>query len=85
MRRSWTTSWANADVRALFPGAGERGEADAERDIRGFALKFYTGEGNWDVMGRNTPVFLLPYPRHQPRDQAPPAHRRAGPGHELGV
>jgi catalase len=32
--------------------AGERGAADAERDIRGFALKFYTEEGNWDVVGR---------------------------------
>jgi hypothetical protein len=37
--------------------AGERGAADAERDIRGFALKFYTEEGNWDVVGNNTPVF----------------------------
>jgi catalase len=35
--------------------AGERGAADAERDIRGFALKFYTEEGNWDVVGNNTP------------------------------
>ena len=39
--------------------AGERGAADAERDIRGFALKFYTGEGNWDLVGNNTPVFFL--------------------------
>ncbi|WP_238592303.1 catalase, partial [Staphylococcus aureus] len=31
--------------------AGERGAADAERDIRGFALKFYTEEGNWDLVG----------------------------------
>jgi catalase len=38
--------------------AGERGAADAERDIRGFALKFYTEEGNWDMVGNNTPVFL---------------------------
>ena len=37
--------------------AGERGAADAERDIRGFALKFYTEEGNWDMVGNNTPVF----------------------------
>lgn len=34
--------------------AGERGAADAERDIRGFALKFYTEEGNWDLVGNNT-------------------------------
>lgn len=39
--------------------AGERGAADAERDIRGFALKFYTEEGNWDLVGNNTPVFFL--------------------------
>lgn len=39
--------------------AGERGAADAERDIRGFALKFYTDQGNWDLVGNNTPVFFL--------------------------
>src|SRR5580704_17705048 len=39
--------------------AGERGAADAERDIRGFAIKFYTEEGNWDLTGNNTPVFFL--------------------------
>ena len=39
--------------------AGERGAADAERDIRGFSLKFYTEEGNWDLVGNNTPVFFL--------------------------
>jgi catalase len=39
--------------------AGERGAADAERDIRGFALKFYTEQGNWDLVGNNTPVFFL--------------------------
>ena len=39
--------------------AGERGAADAERDIRGAALKFYTEEGNWDLVGNNTPVFFL--------------------------
>ena len=39
--------------------AGERGAADAERDIRGFAMKFYTEEGNWDIVGNNTPVFFL--------------------------
>ena len=38
--------------------AGERGAADAERDIRGFAMKFYTDEGNWDLVGNNTPVFI---------------------------
>ncbi|HTO39062.1 MAG TPA: catalase [Brumimicrobium sp.] len=42
--------------------AGERGAADAERDIRGFAMKFYTEEGNWDLAGNNTPVFFLKDP-----------------------
>ena len=44
--------------------AGERGAADAERDIRGFALKFYTEEGNWDLAGNNTPVFFHRDPKH---------------------
>ncbi|MGH6933109.1 MAG: catalase [Dongiaceae bacterium] len=39
--------------------AGEKGAADAERDVRGFALKFYTEEGNWDLVGNNTPVFFV--------------------------
>ena len=39
--------------------AGEAGAADAERDVRGFALKFYTDEGNWDLVGNNTPVFFI--------------------------
>ena len=39
--------------------AGEKGAADAERDVRGFAVKFYTEEGNWDVVGNNTPVFFI--------------------------
>ena len=39
--------------------AGERGAADAERDVRGWALKFYTEEGNWDLVGNNTPVFFV--------------------------
>jgi catalase len=39
--------------------AGERGAADAERDIRGFAMKFYTEQGNWDLVGNNTPVFFM--------------------------
>lgn len=46
--------------------AGERGAADAERDIRGFALKFYTEEGNWDMVGNNTPVFFIRDPRKFP-------------------
>jgi catalase len=39
--------------------AGEQGAADAERDVRGFALKFYTEQGNWDLVGNNTPVFFV--------------------------
>ncbi|MBK5910441.1 catalase [Rhodothalassium salexigens] len=39
--------------------AGEQGAADAERDVRGFAVKFYTDEGNWDLVGNNTPVFFV--------------------------
>ncbi|HEY0332456.1 MAG TPA: catalase [Stenotrophomonas sp.] len=43
--------------------AGERGAADGERDIHGFAVKFYTEEGNWDLVGNNTPVFFVRDPR----------------------
>ncbi len=39
--------------------AGEQGAADAERDVRGFSLKFYTEEGNWDMVGNNTPIFFV--------------------------
>ncbi|MCB8883690.1 catalase [Acidisoma cellulosilytica] len=46
--------------------AGERGAADAERDIRGFAMKFYTEDGNWDVVGNNTPVFFFRDPLRFP-------------------
>ena len=38
---------------------GEKGSADADRDPRGFAVKFYTEEGNWDLTGNNTPVFFI--------------------------
>lgn len=46
--------------------AGERGAADAERDIRGFAVKFYTEQGNWDLVGNNTPVFFFRDPLRFP-------------------
>jgi catalase len=46
--------------------AGERGAADAERDIRGFAIKFYTEDGNWDLVGNNTPVFFMRDPLRFP-------------------
>lgn len=46
--------------------AGELGAADAERDVRGFAVKFYTPEGNWDLVGNNTPVFFIRDPMKFP-------------------
>jgi len=46
--------------------AGEQGAADAERDVRGFAVKFYTDEGNWDLVGNNTPVFFVRDPMKFP-------------------
>ena len=39
--------------------AGERGSVDTARDIRGFAVKFYTDEGNWDLVGNNIPIFFI--------------------------
>ncbi len=39
--------------------AGERGSTDTARDVRGFAVKFYTDEGNWDLVGNNIPVFFI--------------------------
>lgn len=39
--------------------AGSLGDSDSERDVRGFAVKFYTEEGNWDLVGNNTPVFFI--------------------------
>jgi catalase len=42
---------------------GEKGSADTERDPRGFAMKFYTDEGNWDLVGNNTPVFFIKDPK----------------------
>lgn len=46
--------------------AGERGAADAERDIRGFSMRYYTEEGNWDLVGNNTPVFFFRDPLQFP-------------------
>lgn len=42
---------------------GEKGSPDSERDPRGFALKFYTEDGNWDLVGNNTPVFFIKDPK----------------------
>ena len=47
--------------------AGELGAADAERDVRGFALKFYTEDGNWDLVGNNTPVFFVHTQKRHPK------------------
>ena len=43
---------------------GESGRADTVRDPRGFAVKFYTEEGNWDLVGNNTPIFFIRDPLH---------------------
>jgi catalase len=45
---------------------GEKGSADTERDPRGFAVKFYTEEGNWDMVGNNTPIFFIRDPSKFP-------------------
>lgn len=69
--------------------AGERGAADAERDIRGFALKFYTEEGNWDLVGNNTPVFFmrdpLKSPGLKPCGETRSANRSSERGKQLGL
>ncbi len=39
--------------------AGNMGSSDLARDVRGFAVKFYTPEGNWDLVGNNIPVFFI--------------------------
>ena len=61
---------------------GENGSADTARDPRGFALKFYTEQGNWDLVGNNTPIFFIRDPlkftdfiRTQKRDPAPTSSR----------
>ena len=63
--------------------AGELGAADAERDVRGFSLKFYTEEGNWDMVGNNTPVFFVRDPYKFPdfihtQKRHPRTHLRSG-------
>jgi len=58
--RLFDTVGKTTDLIARFSTvAGELGAADAERDVRGFAVKFYTEEGNWDLVGNNTPVFFV--------------------------
>jgi len=62
----WTSMKAFSQVGKRTPAfvrfstvAGSRGAADTARDPRGFAMKFYTEDGNWDLVGNNTPVFFL--------------------------
>ncbi|MDH4654726.1 catalase [Pseudomonas sp. JS3066] len=65
--RLFSTSGKRTEVFVRFSTvAGERGAADAERDIRGFAIKFYTEQGNWDLVGNNTPVFFIRDPLRFP-------------------
>ena len=47
-----------------YTTGGESGSADTVRDPRGFAVKFYTEEGNWDLVGNNTPIFFIRDPLH---------------------
>ena len=73
--------------------AGERGSTDTARDVRGFAVKFYTDEGNWDLVGNNMPVFFIQdamkFPDLDPRGEARAAPRDAAGGvrarHVLGL
>ena len=69
--------------------AGELGAADAERDVRGFALKFYTEEGNWDMVGNNTPVFFRARPLQvsglHPHAEAPPQDQPAFARRDVGL
>ena len=69
--------------------AGEQGCPDTWRDPRGFALKFYTEEGNYDLVGNNTPVFFIRDPIKFPdfiRSQKRlPGHRPARQQHAVGL
>ena len=69
--------------------AGEQGFADTVRDPRGFAIKFYTEEGNYDLVGNNTPVFFvrdpIEVPGLHPLAEAPARHRHAHQRHAVGL
>jgi len=58
--------------------AGNKGSADLPRDVRGFAVKLYTKEGNWDIVGNNIPVFFI-----QDAIKSPSAHRTSFPASTL--
>ena len=63
-RADFLRSGTKTDVLARFSTvAGEQGSADTVRDPRGFAIKFYTEEGNYDLVGNNTPVFFIRDPQ----------------------
>ena len=49
----------NSELFFMCAVGGEKGSADTARDPRGFAIKFYTEEGNWDLTGNNTPIFFI--------------------------
>lgn len=53
-------NFVDSTVQYIFIiSGGESGSADTARDPRGFAMKFYTEEGNWDLVGNNTPIFFI--------------------------
>lgn len=58
-------SWICVGI-SVFLSGGESGSADTARDPRGFAVKFYTEDGNWDLVGNNTPIFFIRDPMHFP-------------------
>lgn len=55
----WQVLWLILHFSHLNFLAGESGSADTVRDPRGFAVKFYTEDGNWDLVGNNTPIFFI--------------------------
>ena len=55
---------------STYNTGGESGSADTVRDPRGFAVKFYTEEGNWDLVGNNTPIFFIRDPLHVSDDDS---------------
>ncbi len=72
-----SVSARNRDLPAFSTVGGERGSADTERDPRGFAVKFYTEEGNWDIVGNNTPVFFIRDPLNSRTSSIPKSGTRS--------
>ena len=75
--------------RASRPSPGSKGAPDTVRDPRGFALKFYTEDGNWDLAGNNTPIFFIRDPLKFPdfihSQKYDPYTQRAGARERLGL